>query len=183
MISLTSEDKRTLLSVARSAIENHVKGGDHKEDFTLTPALQEHCGAFVTIKNSEMLRGCIGLITSDRPLHETVSEMAVSAATRDMRFEQVTVEELPEIDLEISVLSPFETITDIAEIEVGTHGLFIKQSHFQGLLLPQVATENNWDRNTFLEYTCLKAGLPASSWKDENTVIQIFSAEVFGERE
>ena len=183
MDMLTLKDKKTLLRIARSAIENYLRDEKVEEEFHLTEALHATCGAFVTIKNKGRLRGCIGLISSDQPLYKTVEEMAVSAATRDTRFEPVSLKELPKIDLEISVLSPFRSINDISEIEVGKHGLFIIRSPFQGLLLPQVATENNWNRQTFLEHTCLKAGLPAQTWKEEGTTIQIFSAEVFGEKD
>lgn len=183
MEMLTLKDKKTLLRIARSAIENYLKDEIVDEEFHLTEALHTACGAFVTIKNKGELRGCIGLISSEQPLYKTVEEMAVSAASRDTRFEPVSLQELPDIDLEISVLSPFRSIKDISEIEVGKHGLFIIRLPFQGLLLPQVATENNWNRQTFLEHTCLKAGLPPQTWKEEGTTIQIFSAEVFGKKD
>lgn len=183
MEMLTLKDKKTLLRIARSVIESYLKDEIVDEEFHLTEALHAACGAFVTIKNKGELRGCIGLISSEQPLYKTVEEMAVSAASRDTRFEPVSLQELPDIDLEISVLSPFRSIKDISEIEVGKHGLFIIRPPFQGLLLPQVATENNWNRQTFLEHICLKAGLPPQTWKEEGTTIQIFSAEVFGEKD
>jgi len=192
MDMLTLEDKKALLHIARSAIENYLSAVDGSasggkddifDEFPLTEALQATCGAFVTIKNKGELCGCIGLISSNQPLYKTVEEMAVSAAFRDTRFSPVSLRELPDIDLEISVLSPFRPIKDVSEIEIGKHGLFIIQPPFQGLLLPQVATENNWDRQTFIKHTCFKAGLPAQAWKEKDTIIEIFSAEVFGEKD
>ncbi len=109
--------------------------------------------------------------------------MAVEAALHDPRFGPVMPGELGDIDIEISVLSPFEKISDITEIEVGVHGLFIKNGYYQGLLLPQVATEYNWDRKEFLEHTCQKAGLPRDCYMRESCEIFIFSATVFGEKD
>ena len=114
-----------------------------------------------------------------QPLYATVAEMAKSAASRDSRFPPVSVEELEYIDIEISVLSLLKTIVDIREIVVGDHGLLIRRMSYQGLLLPQVAIENSWNRETFLINTCRKAGLPDDAWKDDSTTIQIFTAEVF----
>ena len=181
MQTLTLEEKKTLLRIARKAINSYLQNETYEKE-SLPEALSVPCGAFVTLKNKEKLRGCIGLISAKHALHKTVAEMAVSAAARDTRFKPVSLNEMEEIDLEISVLSPLRTISDVAAIEVGKHGLFIQRPPFQGLLLPQVATENNWDREAFLNHACLKAGLSSQSWKDKETIIQIFSAEVFDEK-
>jgi AmmeMemoRadiSam system protein A len=105
--------------------------------------------------------------------------MAQAAAFRDPRFRPVEEEELPLLDLEISVLTPFEEIDDPEQIQVGLHGILIRKGYISGLLLPQVATERNWDRMTFLEEACRKAGLPRNAWKDPDTKIYVFSADVF----
>jgi AmmeMemoRadiSam system protein A len=126
-----------------------------------------------------MLRGCIGSFDTGQPLYKTVQEMAEAAAFRDPRFRPVREDELPYIELEISVLTPLSQITEPEQIEVGLHGIMIRKGFQAGLLLPQVATERNWDRVTFLEETCRKAGLPKDAWKDEDAEIYVFSANVF----
>jgi uncharacterized protein (TIGR00296 family) len=107
--------------------------------------------------------------------------MAIEAAVGDPRFPPVTSDELKDIKIDISALSPLEAIKDVNKIEVGKHGIIIRRGFYSGLLLPQVATEYGWDRETFLAHTCQKAGLPPNAWKDKTTEIQIFSAEVFSE--
>nr|MBP7886610.1 AmmeMemoRadiSam system protein A [Candidatus Neomarinimicrobiota bacterium] len=136
-------------------------------------------GAFVTLEKHHELRGCIGYILPIYPLYKTVIEMAKAAALDDPRFPPVSPSELKDITVEISVLTVPQKISDPSEIEVGKHGIIIKRGFNQGLLLPQVATDYGWDRETFLEHTCLKAGLPRDAWQDKNTEIQIFSAQVF----
>jgi len=131
-------------------------------------------GAFATLKKRGQLRGCIGLIEGRKPLHETVEEMAQAAAFKDTRFRQVTEDELDGLDIEISALTPLRQIENVNEIEVGRHGIYIVRGYHSGLLLPQVATEYNWDSDTFLSQTCVKAGLPENAWKDTDTKIFIF---------
>jgi hypothetical protein len=138
-------------------------------------------GCFVTIKQHGHLRGCIGNFVSDKPLYRLVQEMAVSAATRDPRFYPMKQQDLSGFDLEISVLSPLKLISSVDEIQVGTHGIYLMKNGSRGVLLPQVATEYGWDRDTFLRHTCLKAGLPENVWK-KDCEIYIFSALVFGEK-
>jgi AmmeMemoRadiSam system protein A len=133
----------------------------------------------VTIKSCGNLRGCIGYVRGYLLFHETVKEMAIQAAFNDPRFEPVTRDEWKDMDFEISVLTPMKKIEDVDEIEVGIHGLYIEKGVHSGLLLPQVATEQRWDRTEFLEYTCYKAGLPKDAWKSKDTDIYIFSADVF----
>jgi AmmeMemoRadiSam system protein A len=175
----TYDEKRDLIKIARFAI-SELLGLKHIEDYPdITKSLSAYNGVFVTLRNKSDLRGCIGLIESEQPLYATVAEMAKSAASRDSRFPPVSVEELEYIDIEISVLSLLKTIVDIREIVVGDHGLLIRRMSYQGLLLPQVAIENSWNRETFLINTCRKAGLPDDAWKDDSTTIQIFTAEFF----
>jgi AmmeMemoRadiSam system protein A len=182
-IDLTPENKKRLIDIARQSIINAVNGRKapvHKiEDETLN----KECGAFVTLHDSNgSLRGCIGNIISDRPLWKTVQNMAVESALRDPRFPPVSPQELDSIDIEISALSPLKKIKNIQEVEVGKHGIFIRKGFYQGLLLPQVATEYGWNRIQFLEQTCYKAGLPSNCYKQGDCEIFIFSAVVFSEK-
>jgi AmmeMemoRadiSam system protein A len=180
---LTAVERQMLLTLARRSIEHFLRDGSRVELPKYEGVLAEPCGAFVTLHKRGQLRGCIGHMVGYAPLAETVREMAIAAATEDPRFHRVRVEELPDLDIEISVLSPMRRITSANEIEVGTHGILMRRGVYQGVLLPQVATEYGWDRETFLANTCLKAGLPTEAWKDPETIIEIFSAEVFGEKE
>ncbi len=177
-IALSEEEKATLKGVARDAIED-ILFHRRKETPGITESLKKKMGAFVTLKRRDDLRGCIGYIKGVLPLHETVREMAVQAAFHDPRFEPLKKDEWDDIEIEISVLSPLKRIKDVEEIEVGVHGILIEKGFCSGLLLPQVATENDWDRATFVEHTCYKAGLPKDAWKSKDTSIFIFSAEVF----
>jgi AmmeMemoRadiSam system protein A len=178
-LGLSEQEKKALHHIAKTVIENKAKGKTVPEFKVDSPLLKENWGAFVTIQKKGQLRGCIGYIEGRGPLYRTVEEMAEAAAFRDPRFMPVHEKELPELDIEISVLTPLKKITDINEIEVGKHGIYMKKGPFSGLLLPQVATEYGWDRQTFLEHTCQKAGLPSHAWKDKNTEIYIFSADIF----
>jgi len=178
-LGLSEQEKKILHHIAKTVIENKAKGKPIPEFKVDSPILKENRGAFVTIQKKGQLRGCIGYIEGRGPLYRTVEEMAEAAAFRDPRFMPVNEKELPELNIEISVLTPLKKITDINEIEVGKHGIYIIKKPFSGLLLPQVATEYGWDRQTFLEHTCNKAGLPSNAWKDKNTEIFIFSADIF----
>lgn len=143
--------------------------------------LDEVRGAFVTLKNSGSLRGCIGRVETEWPLWETVVRMARASAFDDPRFPPLSVEELAEVEIEISVLTPPRRIASPDDIVVGTHGLIVELGPRRGLLLPQVATDYGWDRVEFLENTCLKAGVPPDAWRDPETLIYAFSADVFAE--
>ncbi len=176
---LSAGDKELLRQIARTAIESKLRGEPPPVCEITSPVLKEKRGGFVTLKKQGRLRGCIGYIQALKPLYQTVAEMAEAAAFDDPRFPPVRVDELPELELEISVLTPLEQIRDIEEIEVGRHGLYLQRGGMSGLLLPQVATEYNWDRLTFLQQTCLKAGLPTDAWQDEDTKIFTFSADIF----
>ncbi|HPQ81047.1 MAG TPA: AmmeMemoRadiSam system protein A [bacterium] len=183
MESLSREEMKLLLKLARDSIERYLKDGGRIEFPKATRALREECGAFVTLHMRGDLRGCIGNMVGRGPLLETVREMAIAAAFQDPRFPRVDPKEMGDIDIEISVLSPMRRVKDVSEIEVGRHGILIRRGMNQGVLLPQVATEWGWDRDEFLRNTCAKAGLPEDAWKDPNTSIEIFSAQVFGEKE
>ena len=183
---LSDGDKKTLLRIARETITAAATGLAAPHVQPESEALKAPCGAFVTMKNGERLRGCIGTFVGRGPLHETVREMA-SAATRDPRFlgEPVTAGELDEIDIEISVLSPLETVADpLAEIELGRHGIYVRGPYGSGCFLPQVATETGWSKEEFLSHCCAgKAGLPPDAWKSPDVTVSRFEAEVFGEKE
>jgi AmmeMemoRadiSam system protein B/AmmeMemoRadiSam system protein A len=178
-LGLTEEEKKTLHEIAHTVIWNKASGKEVPEFKITSERLKELRGAFVTINKQGSLRGCIGHIKGVKPLYKSVEEMAAAAAFQDPRFPPVTKKELKDLDIEISVLTPFEQITDVNEIEVGKHGIYMERGFYSGLLLPQVATEYGWDRNTFLEHTCRKAGLPLDAWKDKDTRIYIFSADIF----
>lgn len=178
-LGLNEEEKKTLHHIARTVIEQKSRGKAVPEFKIESPILKENRGAFVTLHKKGQLRGCIGYIEGHGPLHKTIEEMAEAAAFRDPRFTPVKEKELPELELEISVLTPLKRIMDVNEIQVGKHGIYIKKGWYSGLLLPQVATEYGWDRQTFLEHTCQKAGLPSHAWKEKDTEIYIFSADIF----
>ncbi|MBU2547756.1 MAG: AmmeMemoRadiSam system protein B [Proteobacteria bacterium] len=177
-------EKAQLLGLARRALDCAFDGRDFTFPKGLSPALNSLGGAFVTIKMKDGLRGCIGHLAANHPVSEVVPYMAVSAAFRDPRFSPLTRSEYREgVSLEISVLTPFELVDRVEDIQVGRDGLMIAQGERQGLLLPQVAVENGWDREKFLDQTCVKAGLPAGTWRQANVDLYRFSAQVFGEDE
>ncbi|UCD64778.1 MAG: AmmeMemoRadiSam system protein B [Candidatus Zixiibacteriota bacterium] len=175
--SLSSDDKKLLHQIAREAIAAHISQEPYSPPGS--EALKAERGVFVTLKINGGLRGCIGLIRARQPLNEAVAEMAVAAAFDDPRFPPLSEEEYRLLNYEISVLSPLERVHDFEEIEVGRDGLMIKLDLHSGLLLPQVASEYGWNRTEFLEQTCLKAGLPKSSYKSKHAEVYRFSAEVF----
>lgn len=175
---LTPQQRTALLGIARQAIRKHVRGAVTVSVASADPTLQVAGAAFVTLTRQGALRGCIGYVEPVKPLVETVVHCAVSAATADPRFPPVTPEELPHLRVEISVLSPLSPIHDPAQVQVGRHGLFISHAGHHGLLLPQVATEFGWDRETFLRQTCIKAGLHGDAWRG-GAVIQVFTVDHF----
>jgi AmmeMemoRadiSam system protein A len=177
---LTKKEQKELLKIARETIVDYIANGQIPLIETTSKGLACEHGCFVTIKQQQQLRGCIGNFVSDKPLFKLVQEMAVSAATRDPRFYPMKSTDMEDFSLEISVLSPLEKITSVDQIQVGKHGLYIIKNSYRGVLLPQVASEYNWDRETFLKNTCTKAGLPENAWQKECD-IYIFSAMVFGE--
>jgi AmmeMemoRadiSam system protein A len=179
--SLTPLDRRALLSAARQAIAAHLVNAPRPALTPARPLSEAVAGVFVTLRRADELRGCIGDPTGG-PLVETVMHCAVAAASSDPRFEAVTLVELPTIEIEISVLGPIEAIPDPLAFEVGRHGLIVERGRRRGLLLPQVAVEWGWERDTFLAHTCQKAGLPADAWRHGAQILR-FEAEVFGELE
>ena len=186
--NLLESEREFLLGLARESIRARLfKGHAPKQDAERIekagPHLEEPRGCFVTLHRKKHLRGCIGTFYGEGELWENVSNMAVQSAFYDPRFSSLRESEFDEIDIEISVLTPLRPIKNVEEIKVGVHGIYITKGPFRGVLLPQVATEQGWDRKTFLEHTCLKAGLPTSAWKEPGITIEIFGAEVFGEKE
>jgi uncharacterized protein len=175
---IAPEDRISLLALARRALEAHVRRASPPE---VDVELNIMAGAFVSIFTRGDLRGCLGRLTRDVPLPALVVQLAQTVADSDPRFDPVRLEELADLSLEISVLTPEYDIASIDDIEVGRHGLIITHGSRRGLLLPQVAVEHGWDRVTFLNHTCLKAGLPPGAWK-EGARIAAFEALVFGER-
>jgi AmmeMemoRadiSam system protein A len=183
-VNLTESEKEHLLNIAKTAVKTRLAGNDTREKKTPDMlVLKEKRGAFVTLKKRGQLRGCIGYIQAVKPLGQTIDEMAQAAAFSDPRFPSVTEEELPFLSFEISVLTPLKEIENVDEIEVGVHGIYIVKGFHSGLLLPQVATEYGWDRKTFLEHTCYKAGLSPRAWQDKDAKIYIFSADIFCDSE
>jgi len=180
MPPLTEEERRILLGLAREALGLGVRGQALNEQVpSLSAALVAPQGAFVTLRKQDRLRGCIGHVRGSDPLYQTVRECAVAAALADPRFPPVAPEEVPLIHIEISVLSVPQVVAP-EQIEVGKHGVLISQGRQRGLLLPQVAVEWHWERERFLEETCVKAGLPGDAWR-HGAKIEAFTAEVFGE--
>jgi AmmeMemoRadiSam system protein A len=178
---LNEEEKEFLLDVARKTVIEHATSGTVPEFTTDNPKLTRKSGAFVTLhEKSGALRGCIGYVEALKPLLQTVVDMAVACSSRDPRFRPVTPDEFPTLDIEVSVLTPLERVEDINAITVGTHGLMIKKGGYSGLLLPQVATECGWNREQFLQQTCVKAGLSTDAWKQPDAEIYAFAAQVFG---
>jgi AmmeMemoRadiSam system protein A len=175
--------RKQLLRIARESIEVvHAGGAPEWKAADFEEELRRPAGAFVTLRTkSGDLRGCIGSIHPVHPLYHAVTASALSAAFRDPRFSPVRPEELPRLEIEISVMGPIERVTKFEEIVVGRDGLIVSRGRSAGLLLPQVATEYGWERETFLAQTCVKAGLPPAAWRLQDTRIERFAAEVFGE--
>ena len=175
---LSQGERDALLKQAR---ENVARAAGKTVQSVELPTVTAKAGAFVSLHRQGRLRGCIGSFDTSRPVCEVVGEMAVAASQRDPRFNPVTVDELDDLDIEISVLSPREPAGKIEEIEIGIHGLYITSGYRSGVLLPQVAVQYGWNREEFLANVCRKAGLDSDAWKDPGTRIEIFTAEVFGE--
>jgi hypothetical protein len=175
---LSEQDKKELLQLAYSTVNLYIQKNKVPEYKPKSENLSQNCGAFVTLKKHGQLRGCIGFIEPVLPLHQAVMQASIYAACRDSRFLPVTRDELDDLKVEISVLSPLKKIINPNRITVGRHGLVIAKDGKRGLLLPQVAVEQNWTRETFLERACLKAGLPKNAWRS-GAEIFVFEAIVF----
>lgn len=180
MLPLPKDVKQALLKLARRAIANAVFDNGHPEISPSAGPLAQSAGVFVSLHRAGRLRGCIGNIGPVGPLAASMVNCAVRAALHDPRFPPVVPEEVAQLEIEISVLSPAKSIRP-AEISVGRHGLMIKQGKLRAVLLPQVAVARCWTRERFLEETCRKAGLPEDAWKDSNTQLFAFETQVFRE--
>jgi len=178
-LGLTEAEKSYLRQLAIAEIKGRFQNMEALPELPPGGHLQEKRGAFVTLTKHGTLRGCIGHIQGNLPLVETIKEMAPAAAFNDPRFPPVSKTEIPELELEISVLTPLKLIKDVNEVEVGVHGLYLECQGYSGLLLPQVATEYGWSREEFLAHTCMKAGLSTKCWQQSETRIYIFSADIF----
>jgi uncharacterized protein len=175
----TPEERALLLKLAHESILSALE----RREISLTPPsphLEEPRGAFTTIYFHGNLRGCVGYVFPVASLYRTVAETARAAAFEDTRFPPVSPQEAPELDVSLSILSPLRVITP-EEVEIGRHGLVVSHGGRRGLLLPQVPVEHQWDRATFMEQTCRKAGLPLDAWR-QGATLEAFTAEVFGDR-
>ena len=168
-LELSLKDKKQLLTIARSAMELYIKENSYPKikETDINPANQKKVGAFVTLYKNDELRGCIGHIESDNPLYKTVQTLTISSATKDFRFKSIHEEELPEIDIEISVLTPMKKIFSVDQIEMGRHGIYIKKGYQTGTFLPHVAENTNWTLEEFLGKCARdKAHIGWDGWKD-----------------
>lgn len=183
---MDEKDKKVLLQIARNSVESAVKGisNDQTQVEINSPELKKKNGAFVTLRTQGKLRGCIGRMVSDIPLHKLVSEMAVSAATDDPRFNQIQPSELDDLEIEVSVLSPLQMAENPLDFELGRHGIYIKKDSATGCFLPQVATDTGWTKEEFLTHCCsAKAGLSPDAWKKEDVDVYIFTSEIISEKD
>jgi AmmeMemoRadiSam system protein A len=178
-----SQQKTKLLEIARASINQYLETGKKMELSENDPGLQQEMGAFVTLNKHGELRGCIGNLVASQPIYLTVKDMAVEAAADDPRFAKLTLSELKDVEIEISVLSPLKRVDSAQSIELGKHGVLVRKGYQNGVFLPQVATETGWSKEEFLNNLCAhKAGIAADAWKDKDTQLYIFTAEVFSEK-
>ena len=183
-MNFSRDEKKILLQAARDSITSLFVDKEVEEpDCEKHPDLKIKAGAFVTLKEYEELRGCIGYVISDSPLFKTVCNAAKSAAVNDPRFYPLQKEELINIKIEISVLSPPFKMDSYDDIVLGAHGLILEDLGRKGLLLPQVPTEHNMNKEEYLEAICNKAGLPGNTWKTKQLNMKLFTATVFSEEE
>ncbi|HHT9115908.1 MAG: AmmeMemoRadiSam system protein B [Planctomycetes bacterium] len=184
---LTNKEKTLLLSLARNTLETYIKTGSppklDKIEYEVTPKLKEKYGVFVTLKKHGELRGCIGYIIPKSPLSHAVIENTINSSANDWRFSPVEAKEIPDITIEISVLSQTKKINRPDEFVVGKEGIIIRKGLASAVFLPQVATEQGWDRVETLCHLCRKAGLSPDAWKDDDTEFYVFTADVFHEGE
>jgi len=180
---MNEAQKEILLKTARDTVEAVITNKPIPKPESDDPDLNANCGCFVTLKNRDRLRGCIGQFISEVPLIELVIEMAKASATGDPRFfaDPITPDELEQLDIEISVLSPLQRTDNPLSLRLGIDGIYVKKGAAAGCFLPQVATETGWSKEEFLSYCCAhKAGLAPDAWKDPDTDVYLFTAEVFG---
>ena len=181
LVVLTSDERHELLRLARESIRAALCGDERPVACMLTTALREPTAVFVSLHNQERLRGCLGTLVAERPLHEAVVHMARAAALDDPRFPPLTAVELTAVDIEISRLSPLAPAF-AEQVRPGSHGVCLQCGDRRAVFLPQVATHYGWDREMLLSELCRKAMLPRDAWKRPETCLQIFSAEVFADR-
>ncbi|MCK5565324.1 MAG: AmmeMemoRadiSam system protein A [Planctomycetes bacterium] len=180
---MNEEQKQVLLKVAKDSVTAAINKQPKPTVRSDDDEINAHVGCFVTLKNNEALRGCIGQFVSDRPLIELVNDMGISSSTGDSRFagNSITPDELDELDIEISVLSELKRTDDPLSLRLGVDGIYIKHGYMSGCFLPQVATETGWSKEEFLSYCCgHKAGLADDAWKDPKTEVYLFTADIFG---
>jgi len=178
-MTISAEDRARLVSLARAAVEGHVQGAPPPRTDE-AGLLGDKRGCFVTLTNAGRLRGCIGIFTPAAPLGETLAEMGAAAA-RDPRFvhDPITPDELPQLTVEVSVLSPLTETDHPEKLEIGKHGIYIV-GRSSGCFLPEVATDMGWSAEEFLDHCCTgKAGLPAGAWKQPGTKVYLFTSEKF----
>ena len=182
MSQLAQSDRRLLLDLARAAVERTARRSPiaTPDESALTPGLRAPAAAFVTLHLRGELRGCIGMLRHDVPLWANVVDSAIGAARADPRFPRVEADELPEIEIEISVLQEPVPLPDAALFEAGRHGLIVERSACRALLLPQVAPEMGWGATEMLEAVCRKAGLGPDAWRDQGTRLYVFESSCFG---
>jgi AmmeMemoRadiSam system protein B/AmmeMemoRadiSam system protein A len=180
---LTIQQKQRLLEVARESISTYLKTGGKLQINESDPVLNQKMGAFVTLHQHNELRGCIGNLVGSQPLYLTVRDMAVEAAVHDPRFPALSLSELKDVEIEISALSILEKVASAEKIELGKHGVLVRRGNQSGVFLPQVATETGWSKEEFLNNLCAqKARMAANAWKDKETELYIFTADVFSEK-
>ena len=185
-MQLSEEVKNVLLLVAREAIKSRFeKSNPLHIDYSQYPDLAEkNKGAFVTLTKDNELRGCIGYLEApDQTLYDTICDAAKRAAFNDPRFHPLSMKELPDLNIKISILSPFYPINNYEEIKIGLHGLLLDEEGIRALLLPQVATEHNFTLQQFLTAICQKAGIDSYSWQKRKLKLKVFTALIFSESE
>ncbi len=180
---LTTAEKKTLLKIARKTLERYITSSEIPDLVPDDNRLLKKGAVFITLKKNGIQRGCMGTLESNHPLYLTVSEMTIQASTRDPRYKPLRENELKDISLEISYIEEVKEIKNLEEIEIGKHGIHLCKGLNCATFLPQVAIENNWDRDEFLRRLSIKAGLSPSAYKDKDTKIYIFSAQVFSEEQ
>jgi AmmeMemoRadiSam system protein A len=182
-VFLPPDSQRRLLQLARQTLEDFVRGEERHVEGISDPHLQSRdYGAFVSLHKQQTLRGCIGSCAPNARLYEVVIEMTEAAASRDSRMVPISADELDDIRIDITVLSPLVRIDDPLALQVGKHGLHVAQGAKRGVLLPQVAAQHEWDMKTFVEQTCIKAGLRKNAWKDSRTEISTFTGLIIEEQ-
>ncbi len=182
-MTISAKDRSELVRLARQSVEAEVRGQEPPECENLSGVFGEMRGCFVTLTNRGQLRGCIGIFQPQEPLGRQICEMGAAAA-RDPRFttNPITPDELSELEVEVSVLSPLAETSDPQSLQVGTHGIYIVRGYRAGCFLPEVATDMGWDAVEFLDHCCTsKAGLPSGAWREKDTKVYLFTSEKFGE--